>query len=511
VVEEVRELLVDTPLADAPICPVSSVTRVGLEELGKAILAQSVDIETAPAQEPFRMDVDRVFTVQGRGTVVTGSALRGTVASGQELEVWPAGKTCRVRDLQTHGVHHDALARGQRAAINISGIDRDRITRGSELATPGYLHPSWMVDVRLQCLKSYGRPLKSTTTIRLGVGTCEVPVRLVLYEGTQVDAGETAYAQLRSGQPITATYGQRFIIRDEAATRTIGGGIILRPVARRRHRDRAAALKTLQRLDNGDDADRVEEVLRAARFIKPTDLQLCAWAGVELADIPAIYERLGAERRWVPIPGTNIHAVPAALDDLEARLTGWLQRYHREHPEAPGRHVDTVLGWLERIAGRALAKPFFDRLVQKKAVKRLGQFVCLAEFAPELTPADEKLLAAMVDEIRAGRFQPPLLDGLKIASKADRKRLERLATLAVALGELVQIEAKMYLHAEVERQLRTSVADLITAHGGVTVAEIREAIGSSRKYVVPFVEYLDRVRFTKRVDDLRVLVDPAQA
>jgi selenocysteine-specific elongation factor len=173
--------------------------------------------------------------------------------------------------------------------------------------------------------------------------------------------------------------------------------------------------------------------------------------------------------------------------------------------------VDTVLGWLERIAGRALAKPFFDRLVQKKAVKRLGQFVCLAEFAPELTPADEKLLAAMVDEIRAGRFQPPLLDGLKIASKADRKRLERLATLAVALGELVQIEAKMYLHAEVERQLRTSVADLITAHGGVTVAEIREAIGSSRKYVVPFVEYLDRVRFTKRVDDLRVLVDPAQA
>lgn len=507
VVEEARELLAGTPLADSPIRPVSSVTGDGLDELRQAILAQSAGIETAPAQNPFRMAVDRVFTVQGRGTVVTGSALRGTVAAGQELEVWPAGETCRVRDLQAHGIHYDALARGQRAAINISGIDRHRITRGSELATPGYLRSWRIVDVRLHCLSSYGRALKSTTKVRLGIGTTEVPVRVVFFDRAVLEAGGVAYAQLRSGEPITAVYGQRYILRNESATRTIGGGVVLRPLARRKRRDRDTALDTLGRLDTGEATERVEEVLRAAGFAKPADLQLCAQAGVELDDVPSIYQQLEAEHRWVPVPGSDVYAVPAALDDLARRLTGWLERYHQKHREAPGRNVDTVLGWLDRMTGKALARPLFDSFAQRKIVKLLGQFVCLPEFAPELTAGDERLLAAMLEEIRAGRFQPPSLDGLKVASKADRRRLERLATLAVATGELVKIEAKMYLHVDTERELRTRVAALIAEHGAVTVAEVREGVGSTRKYVVPFLEYLDRVGFTKRVEDRRVLAD----
>lgn len=506
VVEEVRELLAGTPLEDSPICPVSSVTGDGVEEVKRAILAQTTGIETASAQNPFRMSVDRVFTVQGRGTVVTGSALRGRVAAGEALEVWPAGQTCRVRDLQAHGVQYDALGRGQRAAINISGIDRDRVTRGSQLATPGYLRPWRVMDVRLHCLLSYGRALKSTTIVRLGIGTTEVPVRVVFLDQRALEPGGVAYAQLRSGQPVTATYGERFIIRDESATRTIGGGVVLRPHARRKRRDREAAIKTLERLDTGGAAERVEEVLHDAGFVKPTDLQLCAQSGVELADIPDVYQRLVAEHRWVPIPGSDVHVVPAALDDLARRLTGWLGRYHEKFPEAPGRNVDTVHGWLERMTGKSLARPLFDRFTKQKVFKLFGQFACLPEFAPELSAADEKLLAAMLKQIRAGRFQPPLLEDLRLAPKPDRKRLERLATLATAMGELVKIDSKLYLHVELERELRERVAGLIGEQGGVTVSEVREAVESSRKYVVPFLEYLDRVGFTKRVEDRRVLV-----
>ncbi len=507
--EEVRELLENTPLADSPICPVSSVTGAGVDELKQAIQDQSVGIKATPEGNPFRMAVDRVFTVQGRGTVVTGSALRGTVAGGDELEVWPAQKTCRVRDLQTHGVHYDALRRGQRAAINISGIDREHITRHSELATPGYLQPSHMLDVRLECLQSWGRPLKSTATVRMGIGTAEVPVRVVLFDRSVLDAGETAYAQMRSGQPITATWGQRFIIRDESATRTIGGGVVLRPVAHRKRRNRTAAIDALKRLDTGSDLERAEEVLRTAGFVKPADLQLCARAGVEPADIPSLYQRLEDEGRWTRIPGSEVHTVPTAIDDLTARLTNTLERFHRNHPEAPGRKLDTVLGWLERMTGKALARPLFDRFVKKKVIKLLGSFVCLPEFAPQLTGSDEKILAAMLDEIHKGGFQPPTLDSLKSLPKADMKRLERLATLAVALGELVRIDGKMYLHADIERKLRERVAALIDQRGGATVSEVREAIDSSRKYVVPFLEHLDRAGFTKRVGDRRVLADKA--
>jgi selenocysteine-specific elongation factor len=163
------------------------------------------------------------------------------------------------------------------------------------------------------------------------------------------------------------------------------------------------------------------------------------------------------------------------------------------------------------MTSKGLARPVFDRFTNSKIVKMFGQFVCLPEFAPELTAGDEKILAAMLEQIRAGRFQPPLLDDLKIAPKPDRKRLERLATLAVATGELVKIEAKMYLHVDAERELRDRVSALIAARGGVTVAEVREEVGSSRKYAVPFLEHLDRVGFTKRIEDRRVLADPVPA
>lgn len=505
VAEEVRELLAGTTLASAPICPVSSVTGQGLEALRDAIVASTADIEPAPSARPFRMAVDRVFTVQGRGTVVTGSALRGTVAAGDALEVWPGHHTCRVRDLQAHGVLYEVLHCGQRIAMNISGIDRDLINRGCELATPGYLQSARMIDVRLQHLSSSGRPLKSTSVVRLGIGTMEVPIRAVLLADQVLHPGEDTYAQLRSGEPITAVYGQHFIIRDETATRTIGGGIVLRPNARRKRRTNNVERDMLRRLEEGDAADRVEQVLRVAGFDVPTDLQLCARAGVELDDLPAVLASLDQTGRRFAVAGTNAKVVPAALDDLTERLTRWLSAFHTENPELPGRPIDAVLGWLERRTQRGLGRPLLDRLIRTETLKPLGRFICLPAFAPELSQADEKLLAAVVEEIRAGGFQPPTLDGLSVSGQADRKRRERLATLAVAFGELIRIDGKLYLHADTEQRLRDAVARLIEEKGSVTVAEVRESLGSSRKFVVPFLEYLDRAGFTKRTGDRRIL------
>jgi selenocysteine-specific elongation factor len=521
--EEVRELLADTPLAGAAIRPVSSVTGAGVAELKDALLETSKrpNVQTSKhpnldfltfgfldfsTRLPFRLAVDRVFTVQGRGTVVTGSVLRGKVSSGDTLEVWPPGATCRVRDLQAHGLPRELLARGQRAAINISGVDRDEIQRGAELATPGYLQPSRIVDVRLRCLATLPRPLKSTTSARLEIGTTELPVRVVLYERDALRPGESAYAQIRAGEPITAVHGQRFILRDESAMRTIGGGVVLRPVTRRKRGDATKEIDALSRLESLSPIDRVEEVLRAAGFATPTDLQVCARAGLELDDLPGIYEQLKAQSRWVAVPGTNVLAVPAAIDDLCARLTTWLERHHRAHPELPGRPIDAVLGWLERItAGRSLARPLLDCFVRERKVKLLGRFACAPAFAPALSPADEKILTGMIREIRAGRFQPPSPTEVTVAAGVDRKRIERLVTLAVALGELVRVDGSIHLHADCERELRETVADLIGKVGGVTVAQIREALQSSRKFVVPFVEYLDRIGFTKRSGDVRVL------
>ncbi len=508
VVDDVQLLLADSPLADVPICPVSSVSGAGLDELRRAIHQVCSEVETAPAGGPFRLAVDRVFTVQGRGTVVTGSVGRGMVVEGDSLEVLPAGVTCRVRGLQTHGAHVDRLESGRRAAINVSGIDRALIERGTQLATPGFLHPMHMIDVRLDYLASCPRPLKSTSVVRLEVATTEQPVRVVLLEGNTLAPGSSSYAQLRSGQPLFVTHGERFIIRDESATRTIGGGTVIAPRSTRRKRDRSLELDRLQRLESGDAAGRLEQVLRLTRFARPTDLQLCAWAGVEMDELEPAIDDLREQKRWLPVGATGVHAIPDAIDDLADRLTRWLKRHHEQHPELPGRAVDSVLGYLERLTDRNLGKALFELLTRRKTFKLLGRFVCLPAFAPSLSAADEKLLAAMIAEILAGVFSPPRLDELTVAAQGDRKRWDRLATLAVALGELVIIEPKMYLHVDIERQLRDRVGELIRNRGGVTVADVRESLGSTRKFVVPFLEYLDRIRFTKRTGDTRQLAEP---
>jgi selenocysteine-specific elongation factor len=276
-------------------------------------------------------------------------------------------------------------------------------------------------------------------------------------------------------------------------------------VARRRLPDPHEEIASLRALESDDAANRVEQVLRRAGFGPLTDLRLCARAGVELDAIAAIYDRLKRDHRWVPVAGTDAHVAPAALDDLKFRFVRWLQRYHKKNPDSPGRQADSVLGWLERITSRALARPLLDRWLDDGTVKRLGRYVCLPAFAPQLSTADEKILAALVTELRTGGFQPPLLDAVKSAASADRKRLERLATLATALGELVHLGDNLYLHVEAERDLRETVASLIGRTGPATVAQVREALNSSRKYVVPFLEYLDRIGFTKRVGDTRVL------
>ncbi|MFQ5591789.1 MAG: selenocysteine-specific translation elongation factor [Phycisphaerae bacterium] len=505
VADDVRELLAGSPLQDAPLIGVSASTGAGIDQLKNAIrdVAEHVATDVAPA--PFRMAVDRVFAVKGRGTVVTGSVLLGAVRKGDTLEVWPGGYTCRVRDLQTHGVTGLTLRRGQRAAINLSAVDRARLQRGCELASPGYLVPSRMFDARVHVLSAAERPLKSTSIVRLGIGTTEVKARAVLYEGRSIEPGGSALAQLRVGVPITTTYGQRFIIRNESASRTIGGGRVLRPVAWRRLRDHDVQTATLQKLEVGSAQDRVEQVLRMAEFAMPNDLQICARAGVELDELPRIIERLTSERRWVPVVGADVHVVPEAVDDLKRRLTGWLGRYHLSHPDEPGRHCDAVLGWLGRTAGQSVAKPLFDRFCSENAVKLLGSFVCVPEFAPTLSGADEKLMDTMINEIRQGGFQPPTLQELSVARQADRKRWQRLATLAVALGELVQVDARLYLHVDLERELRACVARVIQERGGATVADVRESLRSTRKFVVPFMEYLDRIGITRRIDDKRVL------
>ncbi|MCC7293056.1 MAG: selenocysteine-specific translation elongation factor [Phycisphaerales bacterium] len=503
--EEVAALLKPTGLDGAEIVPVSSITGAGMEELKAAIVRAAGRVKQTRLDPPFRMCIDRVFSVQGRGLVVTGSVLRGSVSCGDALELLPAGLPCRVRQLQSHGEESSALSRGTRAALNLIGVERDGVERGMELATPGYLAGSRVIDVRLSCLPTHVHGIRSTSRARLCMGTRESVVRIVLLHGGTLAAGESAHAQLRCGQPLAATFGQRFILRDETAARTLGGGIVLRPAARRRRIAASVEQAALQRLEQGSATDRLEESLRASGFTPLTGLRACAATGIEPDELPAIHAELSASRRWVLLPGAKTRVVPAVLQELLDRLTAWMTRFHRENPDAPGRAIDAVIGWLERRGDRALGRVLFEHFLNGGAFKILGKFVCLPQFAPALSRSDERALQHMIEAISSGGFSPPTLDEIRFPEAVDRKRLARLATLAVATGQLVHLKEQLYLSPGQEQRLKEKTAEAIQLAGGASVSQIREALDTSRKYCVPYLEYLDQIGWTRRVGDVRVL------
>jgi selenocysteine-specific elongation factor len=550
VAEEVRNLLSTTPMRDAEIIPVCSLTGEGIAELKAALHRVALLIEQRSNAGPFRMAIDRVFTIQGRGTVVTGSVLAGRVATGDSLELHPIGRTCRVRDVQSHGRVEDRLLAGQRAALNLIGVERDSVERGFELAAPGYLTPSKIIDARLTLLPSHSRrptdvgsaskPLRDQQRVRIGMGATEHIAKLVILDdilsplvgGTPASCAlnlpnsHVLFVQLRFLTPVTAVHGQRFILRDETATRTMGGGVVLRPVARRARRTGKHASDVppragisqercgLEILSTHGGAERVEEVWRYAGFEPLTELQIAARAGVDPLRVAAMIAELQSAGRLTSLtdesistsvmPGTARRVTLSTWQAVTDRVLAQLGKYHAAHPDQPGCPIDTITGWIDRKTTAGVGKLMFDRMVADGKLRALGRYVALPAFAPALSVQDEKCYAAMLAEFRAAAFKPPLLSDLKITNQATLQRMTRLAKLAIAAGDLAQISPEIFLHAETEQQLREIVARLIDTGREVTVAEVRQATDSSRKFVVPFLEYLDRVGFTQRIGDIRV-------
>ncbi len=511
VAEEVAELLATTTLSGVSIVPVSSTTGMGLNHLRDAVITSAKEAVSRDDSGPFRLAIDRVFTVQGRGTVVTGSVLQGRIEEGDTLELWPQGQTCRVRAIQSHNESQQTVHGGQRAAVNLSGVDRDSIERGCELATPGCVHPTHLLDVRLRCLRAAPRPVKSRSRVRLCLGTRELIARVVTPTGQALSAGDEGYAQFRLSEPVTAVYGQRFIVRDESATRTVGGGIVLRANSKRRRIRGPDGQASLERLDGGSPDERVEEVLRFAGFSRPDDLVVAGEAGVAAGEVSAALEQLRKSKRLITVEvggRDRVEVVAATVDALADRAVRWLERYHNAHADEPGVQLDAFVGYLDRKSKKGLGRPLLDRMVKAKQVRLQGRYVCHPAYAPALSAQDERFLAAIVDEFDKSGFRPPAATALEVGKQINRQRIDRLLKIAVSTQQLVEVDGKsLYLHSAWADRLRDCVRGIIEGGREASVSEIRQELDSSRKYVVPFVEYLDRIGFTRREGDRRVLCE----
>lgn len=510
---QIGELIAATSLRSFPIVAVSAANGAGLDLL-RQTLGQCADrIPPRQTSSVFRMHIDRAFTIRGRGTVVTGSVLSGQARPGDLLELLPDSLSVRVRELQTHGQADGTIGAGQRAALNLTGIKHDRVRRGQELATPGFASPTRCLDVAMRLLPDANKPLLSHSTVRLCIGTLELPARLVVFGDGAIEPGTQAFAQLRPRQPVAVQHGQRFIMRHETATHTLGGGVVLRPVSRRNAAKWPENLAGFEALQTGTPLDRTSETLRRLGFGECSDLHLACRAGLEPERVESLIAELRDAGTLVQMSGLKRPVHRMALDDLLVQACAFLERWHRRHSNEPGFPADRFLSWLSRRAAMGdrqarpeLARSLRDYLLQRRAIRTQERFVCHASFVPALSNEDRTMLDTLLNRYKQSAFRPPRIAELRTELGRTFPRAERMIQHALSQKQLVRIDAELLLHADAYDRLNRKVKELIKCHGHVTISQVRQALESTRKFVVPFLEHLDRTGLTRRNGDKRALV-----
>ena len=510
--DEVRDLVADTFLADAPLVRTSTVTGMGLDQLRAALAGAAQRVaQSARRREtgPLRMAIDRAFTIAGHGTVVTGSVQSGRVQVGDELAIEPGGIRVRVRSLQNHGRPVDRVQRGQRAAINLAGVHHDQLGLGHELASPGHLVPSRRLSVRMNLLPSAPRPLKNRARVRLHVGTAELMARVVLPDRDQLAPGDWAPAQVFLSRPAVSTWNQPFVIRSESPVVTIGGGQVLDPDAPKLRRGLEPPIRRLADLRSDDPVVRASAAVFFVGYRPWEPSHLARTAGVD--DVDGVCRTLIDRGELVEIavsPTRTIRIHSQVLDELCGRVATVLEKMHRQYPLRAAMDRASLGSRFAYLHNDALMGALLQRMAADGRITLTQRGVALAGHGPQLSGQQRELLEKIVEIFGQAAYQPPLVEDLKAQISRNQAVVPDLVKLAVQQGRLIQISPEYYLSSEAEQQMRATLTERLSGGEGLTVSQIREILNTTRKYAVPLCEHLDRVGFTRRQGDVRVLEQP---
>jgi selenocysteine-specific elongation factor len=511
---EVRELVAGTFLAEAPLIRTSIFTGQGMDELRAALEAAARRAEAGARMRriagPFRMAIDRTFTMPGYGTVVTGSIASGRVRPGDSLTVEPGGIAVRVRGVQNHDRTVDEAHRGQRAAINLAGIHHDEIRRGQELAAPGHLEPSRLMTVHLTLLPSAPRPVKNRDRVRVHIGTAEFLAVVSLLDRERLEAGVDCVAQLYLAEPAVAVWGQPLVVRSESPMTTIGGGRVLDPSAAKIRRGDETSLAYAADLRSTDETKRSSAALFLAGLRSWRPEELARTAGI--SDVPGAHRGLVDSGELLEIrlsPTRIIQLHRQVFEQLGERILHTLEKMHDREPLHSLLDRSRLASRFDFLTEAGLFDAAVAALAKSGKVRISGQRIGLAGRGPQLSKNEQKLLEQLVETFRRAGFPPPTVEECQAAAVKHRESVPQLLAVAASDGFLVEVGPGFYLHEETDRALKEQLASKWDNGAGVTVAEIRDMLGATRKHVVPYCEYLDRIGFTRREGDRRFLARTA--
>lgn len=506
VLQQIQRLAANTTLADFSILQVSAITGQGIPELKQKIIEESKQVPTRPTTGYFKLPIDRVFVLPGFGTIVTGTTASGIIHQGDAVRILPQNIETRVRSIEVHDTSTEQAQTGQRTAINLPGIEKIQLHRGNVLCSPQLKRTTQRIDVILNFLPSAKIDLKSGMKIRLHTGTIEEQCSILLLDKDKLKPGEIAFAQIILDTPIAVWRNDRFIIRDEQAQHTLGGGRILNAFAERYRLPRETIVSIMQKLASTTHQEIAVQFLGLSKSLTmplPDFTEYLNLRAEETATLAkSIPELTIFESETIPEV-----ALEARVEETKNNIISHVRQFHQKEPLQTGIDFETLKNLVAPEVQPKLYRQIINQLIVQKKIVIEGSLVRLAEHQIAFSTEEIKIRDTIITLLKTRKFDPPRIEEIPGLVKCPDKTLQKVLKALEQTGSLVKVAVDIYLRKEEFEIAKDQLLALFqkTPAGQIKAAEFRDALNTSRKLAIPLLEYFDRIGLTLRKGDYRIL------
>jgi len=500
--EEIIDFKKSNFLKDAPIFFVSSKTNEGIEELKNYLYTLPKQTKEKISNGYFVLPIDRVFTLKGFGTIVTGTAMSGKIKIGDEIKILPVNINGKIRNLQVHGIHVDEVVAGHRTAINIQGVSKNEIKRGDVLTIPDYFNPSNIVDAKLLYLSSNKKPLKNRIQVKYHSGTNAVPAKIIILNKKELIPGEEAFVQFIFDRKIFNVHGDRFIIRSFDDKKTLGGGIVLDGSPEKKKRFREESVEYLKILETGDLLDKL-------------DILIEKYGGYGI-DIDLLVAKLNIRKEilinelkkldlLVVDAKKNIFINKINFNKLKNLALQIIDEFHKNHSKQQGIALEELRHRIYLDLNFNLFELILNELKKDGKIKIENGVVSLSEFSIKLNKQDEAKKESIYNIIKSGKTTPPFLSQIVKEVNIQEKEISDFVNILISENKIVKIKPDFFLDYNVYNEIKKNLINFLKKNGEISLQDFKKIINASRKYMIPILEHFDSVKLTVRKGDKRVL------
>ncbi len=504
--EDIREFVEGTFLENAPVIPVSSISGEGIPEFINTLDDFCSKIPDKKHGGLFRLPVDRVFTMKGFGTVITGTLISGKISVGETIMIYPSDTKSKIRGLQVHDKQVNSAESGMRTAINFQGIEKASVNRGDVIARPETLKNSYMLDVEFNLLKSNERPVKNRERARFHTGTSELPCNIILLDRETLAPGETAIVQLRLDLPVACVKDDHFVIRSYSPVRTLGGGRILNPVPVKHKRFKKDINAHLQSLTNADNELLIELHAKIAGYAEIKYADLPIMTNLSGKQLDNALQSLMSKRMVIQtdkefkryIHKNTLAAFKKTVSDL-------LSKYHETHPLKNGMPKGELSSKFPPILSDKLFNQMLNMMTKAKEIIISENTIQLPDHRVTLKADQSDVKEKIIDTYLRNKLQPPYFKELVKTLNLDPADSKNVLMLLVNEGTIIKVKNELFFHADVIEELKNRLIDYLKSNTEISTPQFKEMTGASRKYTIPLLEYFDASNVTIRIGDLRKL------